>query len=331
MRQGRFKLSMVLGRSPSDHPDRVKICREMGVKSCVSTPGLRDIGRDQYEAAMRQHKEEWADAGFSVPVYETMTPVRAEHIRRGTEGRDEELRNYIAAIEAMGRAGIPVLCYNLGKGGSRTDWVPMRGGAISSQFDYAQSNQQPREDDGEVQTEEELWDNLTWLLERIVPVAEKAGVKMGYHPNDPPISPYQGSAQIMVSGDAYRRLIDIAPSPSNGITFCQGNFKAMGEDIYSLAREFTEQGKVHFIHFRDVEGTAGTRFTETFHDDGPTDMSRMLEIYSKAGFDGAIRPDHAPAMGSEDPATTRGYGVLGKIFAFGFMIGAMQSRNLAYE
>ena len=329
MRQGIFKLSMTLGRSPHEQPERVKICREMGVTGCVTSPPLEGISRDQYAAAMRQQQEEWAEAGFSIPVYETMTPTRSEHIRRGTPGRDEELLDFIAAVEAMGQVGIPVLCYNLGAGGARTDWVPTRGGAISSQFDYAESHQEPPL--AEPQTEEELWDNLTWLLERIIPVAEKANIRMGYHPNDPPISPYRSSAQIMVSADAYRRLINIAPSPSNGVTFCQGNFKAMGEDIYSVAREFTEQGKVHFIHYRDVEGTAGTRFTETFHDDGPTDMARMLEIYSRAGFAGPIRPDHAPTMGSEDAETTRGYGMLGKIFAFGYMIGMMQAQNLAYE
>ncbi|MEE3259733.1 MAG: mannonate dehydratase [Candidatus Latescibacterota bacterium] len=329
MRQGAFKLSMTLGRSPNGNPERVKICKEMGVTGCVTSPDLNGIGRDQYAAAMQHQKDEWAEAGFTIPVYETMTPVRGDHIRRGTPGRDEELLNYIAAVEAMGKVGIPVLCYNLGAGGSRTDWVPMRGGAISSQFDYAASNEEPPLD--EIQTEEELWDNLTWLLERIVPVAEKANVRMGYHPNDPPISPYRGSAQIMVSVEAYRRLINIAPSPSNGITFCQGNFKAMGEDIYSAAREFAEQGKVHFIHYRDVEGTAGTRFTETFHDDGPTDMARMLEVYARAGFDGPIRPDHAPSMGNESAEQTRGYGMMGKIFAFGYMIGMMQAQNLAYE
>ncbi len=329
MRQGKFKLAMALGKSPSTHPERVKICKQMGVGHCVTGPPIRDIGRDQYYAAMKQQKEEWAEAGFSIPVYETMTPVRADNIRRGTPGREEELVNFIAAVEAMGKVGIPILCYNLGKGGARTGWVPVRGGAISSQFDYAESKQQPHEE--ETFTEEELWDNLTWLLERIIPVAEKANVKMGYHPNDPPISPYQGSAQIMVSADAYRRLINIVPSPNNGISFCQGNFRAMGGDLYSVAREFTEQGKVFFIHYRDVEGTASTRFTETFHDDGPTDMARMLEIYSRAGFDGPIRPDHAPTMGSEDAEETRGYGMLAKIFAFGHMIGLMQAQNLAYE
>ena len=330
MRQGRFKLAMTLGRSPREHPERVKICKEMGVNGCVTSPDIHGIGRDQYEAAMRQQKEEWAAAGFTIPVYETMTIVSGNHIRRGTEGREEELKNYIAAIAAMGRVGIPVLCYNLGAGGSRTDWVPTRGGAISSQFDYAQSN---AEEDPlpEPQTEEELWDNLTWLLERVGPAAEKAGVRMGYHPNDPPISPYRGSAQNMVSVDAYRRLLDIAPRPNKGITFCQGNFKAMGDDIYAAAREFCEQGKVHFIHYRDVEGTADRVFTETFHDNGPTDMARMLEIYSRAGFEGPIRPDHAPTMGDESAEETRGYGMMGKIFAFGYMIGMMQAQNLAYE
>ena len=212
MRQGIFKLSMTLGRNPSEQPERVKICREMGVTGCVTSPPLEGIGRDQYAAAMRQQQQEWAEAGFSLPVYETMTPTRSQHIRRGTPGRDEELLDFIAAVEAMGQVGIPVLCYNLGAGGARTDWVPTRGGAISSQFDYAESHQEPPL--AEPQTEEELWDNLTWLLERIIPVAEKANVRMGYHPNDPPISPYRRSAQIMVSADAYRRLINIAPSPS---------------------------------------------------------------------------------------------------------------------
>mgnify|MGYP006423420923 FL=1 len=320
---------MTLGQSPGDHPERVRICRHMGIKHCVTSPPLHGIGRDEYEAAIRQQRDEWAEAGFSIPVYETMTPVCGDHIRRGTPGREEELLDFIAAIEAMGKADIPVLCYNLGQGGSRTDWVPVRGGAISSQFDYAASNEEPPAD--EVFTEEQLWDNLTWLLERIVPVAEKANVRLGYHPNDPPISPYKGSAQIMVSADAYRRLLNIAPSPNHGVSFCQGNFRAMGGDIYSVAREFTEQGKVFFIHYRDVEGTAGTRFTETFHDDGPTDMARMLEIYARAGFDGPIRPDHAPTMGDEDAESTRGYGMHGKIFAFGYMIGLMQAQNLAYE
>jgi mannonate dehydratase len=103
----------------------------------------------------------------------------------------------------------------------------------------------------------------------------------------------------------------------------------MGENIYELAREFCEQGKVFFVHFRDIEGKA-KRFHETFHDNGPTDMAKMLEIYDKAGFSGPIRPDHAPTLSGESEES-RGYGMLGKIFAFGYMIGIMNALNISYE
>jgi mannonate dehydratase len=321
---------MTLGKDPSIYPERQKICKQMGVTHVVTGAPFHGIGRDQYVAAAKKQKDDWAEAGFTIACYETMTPVPAQHIRRGTPGREAELLNYIAAIEAMGKVGIPVLCYNLGAGGSRTNvMVPARGGAITTEFDYEASKRQPPAE--EVFTEDQLWGNLKWLLERIVPAAEKANVKMGMHPNDPPISPYRGSAQIMTSAAAYRRLMNLVPSPVNGVTFCQANFRAMGEDIYSVAREFCEQGKVFFVHYRDIEGTAATKFRETFHDNGPTDMPRMLETYARAGFDGPIRPDHAPAMEGEDAAKNRGYGMKGKIFAFAYMIGAMDALNLAYE
>ena len=54
MRQGKFKLAMTLGRSPKEHPERVKICKEMGVTCCVTSPDIYEISHDQYEAAMRQ-------------------------------------------------------------------------------------------------------------------------------------------------------------------------------------------------------------------------------------------------------------------------------------
>ena len=152
---------------------------------------------------------------------------------------------------------------------------------------------------------------------------------MGYHPNDPPISPYRKSAQIMVSADAYRRLINIAPSPSNGVTFCQGNFKAMGEDIYSVAREFTEQGKVHFIHYRDVEGhRRDAVYRNLSRRTVPTDMARMLENYSRAGF---RRPHPSrPTRRRWGPRTRRrpvATACWEKIFAFGYMIGMMQAQK----
>lgn len=329
-RQGKIVLSHVLRLN---QPDRLKLCLQMGVTHVVSTPSLRGIGPDQYLAAMRKHKEDWAEAGFKVAVYETMTPVAAENIKRGTPGRDQELRNWIAAVEAMGKVGIPVLCYNLGQGGKRTGSIAVRGGAISTAHDYEASKTLPPAE--EVYTEDQLWEALTWLIERIIPVCEKADVKMGYHPNDPAVSPFLGSAQIMINPAAYRRLFSIADSPYNGVSFCQGNFRSMkyapGESIYSVATEFAERGKIQFVHFRDVAGTADTRYHETFHDDGPTDMARMLQCYVRGGFAGPLRTDHAPAMEGENAQDNPGYGMLGHIYAIGYTKGLMQALNIPYE
>jgi mannonate dehydratase len=329
-KQGKIILSHVLSLN---QPERLKLCLQMGVRHVVSNPSLRGIGSDQYEAAMRKHKDDWAAAGFDVAVYETMTPVRADNIKRGSPGRDEELRNWIACIEAMGEVGIPVLCYNLGQGGRRTGQIILRGGAISTVHDYEESKKLPPA--SEIYTEDQLWEALTWLIERITPVCQKAKVKIGYHPNDPTVSPYRGSAQIMISPAAYRRLFAIADCPYNGVSFCQGNFRSMkyepGEDIYSVATEFAEKGKIQFVHFRDVEGTAETRYHETFHDNGPTDMARMLQCYTRGGFVGPLRTDHAPAMEGEDEENNPGYAMLGHIHALGYTKGLMQAQNIAYE
>lgn len=329
-RQGKIILSHVLRL---DQPDRIKLCLQMGVRHVVSTPSLGGIGRDQYEAAMRKHKEDWAAAGMEVAVYETLTPVPAANIRRGSPGREEELKNWIAVVEAMGKVGIPVLCYNLGQGGRRTGSVKVRGGAISTAHDYEASKKLPPA--REIYTEEQLWEALEWLIVRVIPVCEQAKVKMGYHPNDPAVSPFLGSAQIMISPAAYRRLFAMAESPYNGVSFCQGNFRSMrygqGEDIYSVATEFAERGKIQFVHFRDIEGTADTKYHETFHDDGPTDMGRMLQCYVRGGFTGPLRTDHAPAMEGEDAEKNPGYAMLGHIHALGYAKGLMQALNIAYE
>lgn len=326
-RHGKLQLAMHLGL---DRPERLRLCRQIGVTHAITGAPFWNIGRDQYAAAARKLKDDFAEAGFTIAGIEGH-PVPFERIKLGLDGRDEEIANTNAAIEALSNVGIRMICYNFmaGLGWYRTRFdYPERGGARSSEFSLEDSEQQGLTEHGEV-TEEHLWENLTYFLERVIPVAEKFDVKMAAHPDDPPISPLRGIARILTSAENYRKLMNIAPSPVNGITFCQANFRAMGENIYELAREFCEQGKVFFVHFRDIEGRAA-RFHETFHDNGPTDMARMLEIYARAGFVGPIRPDHAPTLEGEDDES-RGYGMQGKIFAFGYMKGIMDARNIAYQ
>ena len=101
----------------------------------------------------------------------------------------------------------------------------------------------------------------------------------------------RGIGRIITSVDAFQRVVDMVPSDYNGITFCQGNFAAMGADVPGAIRRFAD--KIHFSHFRDVRGVV-PRFEETFHDEGDTDMAECIRAYKDIGFTGPIRPDHVP-------------------------------------
>jgi len=324
---GGIKFSELFGPAETQ---RLKLARQVGIKHAILSVALSRFPRDQYVATLEKIKADFTAAGMTIAGVESH-PVSAERIKLGAPGRDEEIENYRAALEALGKVGIPMVCYNFmaGLGWYRTGFkVPERGGALTSEFDLAAADQQGPTRWGEV-SEEKLWDNLEYFLKAVIPVAEKAGVQMALHPDDPPVSPLRGLGRILTSARSFRRVLKIVPSPVNGITFCQANFKLMGEDIAALAREWCSQKKIFFVHFRDVEGTR-ERFRETFHDNGPTDMVRMLQTFHQYGFRGPIRPDHAPIL--EGEATDRpGYGMTGKILAVGYMMGIMQALRIPYE
>ena len=160
-----------------------------------------------------------------------------------------------------------------------------------------------------------------------MPVADEAGVKMGLHPDDPPVSPLRGVERILTSADAFARAMSLNDSPSHGITFCQANFRAMGEDIAATARRFVD--RIVFVHFRDIEGTRDD-FTETFHDDGPTDMPAMLKLYHEINFRGPIRVDHVPSLAGEEDQP-QGYAVLGRLFAVGYMKGILHAHKIPFS
>jgi len=321
-----IKLALMLD---IQNKERCILARQIGVNHAIVSVNrtLRRIPRGQYVEAIAKLKASYEEFGLTISGVESH-PVAAEKIKLGVPGRDEEIENYCAAIEALGKVGIPMCCYNcmagIGWYRTKTD-IAERGGALSSEFDNQIAKKQGLTRWGEI-SEEKIWDNITYFLKRIIPVAEKAGVKMALHPDDPPISPLRGIGRILTSGRAFRRVLQIVPSPVNGITFCQANFKLMGGDIRALVREFGRQDKIFFVHLRDVKGT-GERFHETFHDNGPTDMAQMLKLYHDVGFDGPIRPDHAPTLASESNQSP-GYAMQGKVLAIGYMKGIAQALNI---
>jgi len=323
-----FQLAELFGNPASQD---VKIAKQLGVNHVIASVSLSRVRREEYLDLARKTKDAWTAAGMTVAGVEGH-PVAFEKLKLGVEGADEEIENTKWAIEALSKVGINMICYNFmaGLGWTRTNTkLEERGGAMTSEFDLEASKALGLTKSGEV-SEEKMWANMTHFIKEVIPVANKFGVRMALHPDDPPLSPLRGVARILTSARAYRRVMDLAPSPMNGVTFCQANFKLMGEDIYSLAREWTSKKKIFFVHFRDVAGTK-EKFHETFHDNGPTDMVRMLEIYSKAGFNGPIRPDHAPTIEIDKNDARSGYTMGGKVFAFGFMKGIMAALKLPYS
>lgn len=265
-----------------------------------------------------------AEHGFTLAGIEDTAPM--DKVRLGLPGRDEQIGWVIDQIQAMGELGIGVLCYNWMAVSSwartRSD-VALRGGALATGFDNeVNETAAPLAEAGSI-TEEQLWDALEYFLQAVLPVAESAGVRLGLHPDDPPVPAIRGVPRIMRSIDAYRRLVGLVPSNSNGITLCQGNFTLMTDDLPAVIREFGHADKIAFVHFRDVRGTADS-FIETFHDEGQTDMAECMRAYHEVGFTGPMRPDHVPTLAGE-ANDLPGYGTLGRLFAVGYIAGLREA------
>jgi len=274
--------------------------------------------------ALERLQARYQEAGFGLVAIEDTPPM--DDIRLGRAGREEQLDLFCEQVVAMGAIGVPVLCYNwipvYSWARTAVD-VPARGGALVTAYDHAEMLAMPARPEADLATEELLWENFEYFLRRVVPVAERAGVRLALHPDDPPISPVRGLGRIMCSVAAFQRVIDLVPSDCNGITLCQGNFALMTDDLPATIRHFGRQGRIHFVHFRDVRGTPES-FVETFHDDGPTDMLACLKAYADVGYDGVLRPDHVPTLAGESNDRP-GYELLGRLHAVGYITGLREA------
>ena len=313
-----MKLGLML---PARQNIQWTLASQLGVEAVVTkaAPELTGLPDPSDYQALKTIRDNFKAAGLELYALEG-DEFDMSRIKLGLPGRDEDIEKYQKMLTNMGRLGLKLLCYNFMAGvgwfRSRND-LKERGGALTSGFDIAEiDNNVPLK-----LSEEQLWDNYAYFIRAVMPAAEAAGVKMGLHPDDPPLSPLFGYSRILTSADAYRRAMALSDSPSHGITFCQATFRTMGEDVFKLIPEFGK--RIFFLHFRDVTGSK-TCFRETFHDNGPTDMVELLRSTLKHAPDCLIRPDHTPTMAGESNENF-GYTMQGNLFATGYIKGILDA------
>ena len=307
---------------PVKHP-LWKLCLQMGITEVIVkvNPDLTGLPDPWKYDTLKKIVDGLATEGLTVVGLEgdpfDMSPVK----QFGEEGitpemRDETISHYRELLESMGRLGIKLLCYNfmVGTGWARTGVREGRGGAKATYFSLAETPRVPLK-----LTKDQVWANYGHFIKSVMPTAEKCGVRMGLHPDDPCLPELGGYARILETVADYDRAYLIYPCESNAVTYCQANFKLMGADLEETARHFGK--RIAFVHVRDVEGDK-TDFTELFHDQGTTDQFSLMRTYRSLGLEVPVRGDHVPEMEGDRKLVEDaipGYFNMGRLFANGYL------------
>jgi mannonate dehydratase len=223
-------------------------------------------------------------------------------------GRDEKIAQYKEYLRALGRLGVDYTTYaHMGNGIWSSARETTRGDAPARHVDLSTARGYwvgdefaPPLTHGRRYSEDELWDNYTYFIRQVAPVAEEAGVRIGMHPDDPPAVELGGVPRcVLGTYEGYERALEIADSPNVGVCLCMGTWleggDRMGKSVAEAARAFAGLGKLWKIHFRNVSAPLPV-FTETFVDDGYADMRALMRTLVDLEFDGILIADHVPQM-----------------------------------
>ncbi|AUS09037.1 mannonate dehydratase [Laceyella sacchari] len=287
--------------------------------------------------------------GLHIEVVESVNVH--EDIKLGYPSREKYIENYKKTIKKLAQVGVKVICYNFMPvfDWTRTDlYKEMEDGSTALFYEKAKVDQMnPNElvkrmaDQRDLTmpgweperlkdleklfaayrhvTEEDLWNNLKYFLEQVVPVAEAHGIKLAIHPDDPPW-PVFGLPRIITSRESIKRVLSLVDSPSNGVTLCSGSLGANpANDVAAMVREFAD--RIPFAHIRNVKVYENGDFIETSHrtGDGSLDICEIVKAYHESGFKGYARPDHGRHIWGEK--CRPGYGLYDRALGIMYLWG----------
>lgn len=298
-----IKLSVQVSGDPSE--EELQFVRQLGV-GYVNIPGGAATGAYENYLRLRQKVEA---AGLKVWNIGNSSVHNMEEVTLNLPGRDRKIEEYLAFLRNLARAGILYTTYaHMGNGIWSTAPEQTRGGARARAFNLANADKgnwagkafQAPLTHGRRYTEKEIWDNYVYFIKQVVPVAEELGMRIGIHPDDPPVPELGGVPRpIFSSFEGYRKALEIANSPNIGMCLCVGCWleggKLMGRDVLETIRYFGRQGKIFKVHFRNVNAPL-PHFVETFVDDGYLDMYKVMRALREVNFSGAAIADHIPSM-----------------------------------
>jgi mannonate dehydratase len=298
-----IKLCAQTSAKPTD--DELLFLKEIDAKyvSVGSTPDLRTA------EGFLQIKKRYADAGVTVWNIGNTSVHNMPEVTLNLAGRDKKIEEYKQYLRNLGKAGIYYTTYaHMGNGIWNSGRESIRG-ASARVFDLASPNKVGLWDGkeyheplshGRVFSKEEIWENYTYFIKQVAPVAEENNVRIGIHPDDPPVPVLAGVPRCVFGNfEGYKRAMEIANSPNVGICLCCGTWLEGGKqlthkDPEEMIRYFGPE-KIWKIHFRNVSAPL-PKFVETFMDNGYYDMYKIMKALQDVKFDGIVILDHTPKL-----------------------------------
>jgi mannonate dehydratase len=307
--------------SPEPSPEQLTFLQQLGVDQVVLWTGADRASYEYYNSRRELYKEH----GINVFGFGNNNVHNQDKITLGLEGRDEKIEEYLNHIRNLSKAGIGYTTYaHMANGIWSTGRKMTRNGSSSARtFNLAEATvgnwngvryeitPESPFTHGRRYSEEELWVNYEYFIKKAAAEAERLKVKIGIHPDDPPVYDLGGIPRCIFGNfDGYKRALEMANSPYVGMCLCVGCWleggTMMGKDVIETIKYFGAQKKIFKVHFRNVDQQM-PHFTETFLNEGYADMYQILKALKEVDFDGVIISDHIPRM--EYPNTGQAWSI----------------------